>query len=572
MERVRIVMRRFPLLLTAAFLTALVSAQGGAMGSGQGDQGGPFGGNRARRLEDLDPGLWNSRTAIVTPGEKVEYTFDLKKGETVIAVAQSDAFDPALLSVDAKDRELAKNDDRAEGDQSPLVIFRAPEAGTYRLRVLGFRGAAGGRFTLKSRTFLALDVPRGLATVPNAGGAKGSRAVFRLAAKKGEILDLRVASEARGGLGFLRVVGPSGVATADAEPILTPDGSTLFRALADGDYYVEAYADSDTKAFRTDLRAVETVAAKGTGDAAFDLVPGEIKLVEFPVVKDGVVRTTVPKGEFAYRIDGPGGAAEPETSEDDPAYGVNGAWAWFRLDRDSPDDVLRVFRAEGTVRMAFRSLSGNAQRVVLRNSESVPEWIPDVALTGDLPIGAVRIFRLTTKPTDLMRIAAKGERFQVRVEFYEPDGSRERTLMDRQRHVAEGDLYTPKGRTFLVRLFCDGYGGAGTYTLRRDVAVPTGLKVGAVTNFDFATRGFGLFTVDLEAGKRYELATDRDASATLIDGEGNELSGQSLLFGGTRYRYFTPEKSGPYRLWFPNGQGALRFVFRPYAPQGIGGL
>ena len=566
-------MRPFPFLFATAFLTAFAAAQGGAMGSGQGDQGGPLGGDRARRLESLDPALWTARTAIVTPGERVEYTFDLKKGETVIAVAESDAFDPALAVVDAKEKELAKNDDRAEGDQSPLLIFRAADAGTYRVRVLGFRGASGGRFTLKSRTFVAADVPRGEATVPRSAEGKNGRVVFRLRAKKDEIIDLRLAAEAdgRGRLGFLRVIGPTGVSRNDLTPILTPDGSTLFRASIDGDYYVEANASPEVKAFRTDLRAVATVVAKTTEEVAFDLAPGEIKLVEFPVVQNGLVRTTVPRGEFDYRIDTVERAGDVEENDEDPAYGATPSWTWFRLDRDSKDDVARVFRESGTVRMAFRSRAGAAQRVVLKNTEALPDWTPDATLTGDLPIGAVRLFRLRTQAVDLMRLFAKGERFQARLDLYTPDGSPARTLMDRERHVAEGDLYTPQAQSFLVRLTCDGYGGAGTYTLRRDVAVPTPYTVGTDATFDFETRGFGLYRVELEAGKRYELAMGGGATASLIDGEGNTLSDQSLDFDGTRYLYFVPARSGSYRLWFQGGEGAYRFTMRPFAPRGIGG-
>ena len=84
--------------------------------------------------------------------------------------------------------------------------------------------------------------------------------------------------------------------------------------------------------------------------------------------------------------------------------------------------------------------------------------------------------------------------------------------------------------------------------------------VGTDATFDFETRGFGLYRVELEAGKRYELAMGGGASARLINGEGNTLSDQSLDFDGTRYLYLVPVRSGSYR-----------FTMRPFAPRGIGG-
>src|ERR1019366_8425082 len=104
------------------------------------------------RPED-EEGIWETRTAVLTPGDRVEYKFKLQKGETLLASATSDSFDPALSVVDIKGAELAKNDDREEGDQSPFLICRVPEAGTYILKVLSYRSVSGGKFTVKFRSF-----------------------------------------------------------------------------------------------------------------------------------------------------------------------------------------------------------------------------------------------------------------------------------------------------------------------------------------------------------------------------------------------------------------------------------
>ncbi len=572
-------MRRW-LLAFLLVVPLFVHAQGGFGGGGFGGQGGGQGraGGQTdvqRRPEDEEPELWTERSAIVTPGDRVEYKFELQAGETVFAAASSDAFDPGLAFEDAKGKTLAKNDDREEGDQSPFLAFRAPKAGDYTLKVLGYRSAAGGRFILKFRTFLPLDVPRGAAEIPRKPlGKDDGRTFVRLQAKKGEAIDLSAygVRDSDGivyPLGSTLIVGPTGVGSKDLLPIETPDGSRVFRAQTDGDYYVEFANTAETKSLRTALRIVETVMTKTTEDAAFDLAPGELKIVEFPVVPDLIVRTTMPQGRFLTRFDAPPGPSVG-ANEGDPGYGSTDAWTWFRLDRDSDADVVRIFHGKGTARVTFRSNSDGPQRLILRNTETLPEWTPDAALTGDPPIGGVRLFRLNVAPSELMKVAAKGERFQIRLDFFALNGGRTRTLMDRTRHVAEGDLYFSQAETNLVRLLCDGYGGAGTYTLRRDVAKPAPYALGTTGTFRFDGATFGLFSVDLEEGKAYELATEGNVNVTLLDDDGTFLSEQRLGFGGTTFHYFIPRKAGRHRIWLRSGSGDVRFSLRPFTPRGVG--
>ena len=188
---------------------------------------------------------------------------------------------------------IAKNDDREEGDQSPFVAVRFPEDGTYTLRVVGFKQAAGGKFVLKTRTFVALDATLGPQTrsAPPQEPGNEPRLVFRIPAKKGTIYDLKGVSTARpyaSSLGLVRVVGPTGVAAKDFETIATGTGEMVFKALADGDYYAEyrTYTTPARVELRTHFREVGVVAAKPTGEVAFDLQPDELKVVEMPVVPE----------------------------------------------------------------------------------------------------------------------------------------------------------------------------------------------------------------------------------------------------------------------------------------------
>jgi hypothetical protein len=115
-------------------------------------------------MEDEEaPGLWTNRSAILTPGDRVEFKLKVKKGDTIFAGVTSDAFDPALSLVNAKGDVIAKNDDRVDGDQSPFLACRFPEAGEYTLKVLSYHSVSGGMFNLKMRTFSSTDVALGSA-------------------------------------------------------------------------------------------------------------------------------------------------------------------------------------------------------------------------------------------------------------------------------------------------------------------------------------------------------------------------------------------------------------------------
>jgi len=110
--------------------------RGGSFGVNQGSGGGGVGGQQgsgqqgdyqnSQNIEQAIDSYLNPNpiTAILTPGEFVEYTVKLKKDEVIVADAKNDAFDPALEVVDVKGKVLDQNDDRFPGDQRPLLMYR----------------------------------------------------------------------------------------------------------------------------------------------------------------------------------------------------------------------------------------------------------------------------------------------------------------------------------------------------------------------------------------------------------------------------------------------------------------
>lgn len=574
------------LALLFSLSASLAIAQGGmgGFGGGQGGQGGSMGdpeeeAARSRRPEDEDDArLWTTRTAVLTPGDRVEYKLVVKAGETVFAAADSDVFDPALAVDDEKGKRLAKNDDRAEGDQSPFLTYRFPKAGTYLLKVLSYRSAAGGRFTVKIRTFTAIDAKIGLEPHPAPMGepAERLRTVFRVEAKKGKIYDFGRVFATKPGpypLSFRRVVGPTGVDANDLKTVATPDGTPVVEALADGDFYVE-YEGNGSEEFRTDYREVAVVAAKPTDALSLDFAAGEIKIVDLPVKPDLLVRTILTGRGLVQRLTAPPDPNRRNVSRADPTYGNTSAWTWFRRMRDSDDDVVRVFHGTGTARFVIRSNDGAPQKITLTNAETLPAWTPGAAIKERLAIGEAKLYLLTSAKSELTKVSVQATQFLVRLDIFRLNGETTNTLMDRSSNAPSADLYFPNVERFVVRVTCDGYGGSGDFTMRREEPVVTAYTFGSVQTVTMDGTNFQLMSVDLEAGKRYQLLTDetnQNFQIDILDDEGQFIGGQNVSFDNVRVRYFVPTRSGRHRLWLRGDAGTRRFEIKPSVAPKIGG-
>ena len=533
------------------------------------------------RPEDEGGDLWETRTAVLTPGDRVEYKFKVRKGETLLASASSDSFDPALAVVDIKGVELAKNDDREEGDQSPFLICRFPEAGTYTLKVLSYRSVSGGKYTVKFRTFVASDAAVGPVVhehvIGNAGqedGDRPSRVEFRLSAKKGKIYDLLDAGQFQGTQTYrehpVRILGPTGVEKNDFTLVQTPDGSAVFQALADGDYYIE-YNWTGTPRYRTNYREVTATTMKASGEVTLDLGQAELKLVDFPVTPDLIVRTTLSAPSALYLMTAPNNPNIRDEAGGDPAYGTSQSWTWFKIDVESDRDVVRVFHGKGTARIAVRSTNGSgAQKVAIVNSESLPAWTSGAAIKDALGVGESKLFVLKSTKSELMRVDAGTSHFQLKLDIFRTSGELANSLMNRKTHTVHDDLYFPDANTFVIRISCEGHGGSGDFTMQRQPPKTTPYTLGTSAAMKLDGGNFFLYTVNLVAGKRYELITDRPQRADLVDEDGTFLTSPSVFFDQVEVQYFVPKRSGPHRLWLRGEPAVVHFKLQLNVPPKVG--
>lgn len=565
--------------------------QGGSQGSfGQAGGRGGFGGGggsladksseKSKRIDDEDAELWQNKSAVLTPGDRVEFKLKVKKGETLLAGATSDAFDPALSIEDTKGKVLLKNDDRVEGDQSPFVVYRFDKEGDYVLKVLSYRSVSGGKFNLRMRTFSAVDVAlmptqHDNIAAPNEQGR--TNVVFRLVAKKDKTYDLKgvqgLRQRAFTPVRFRRIIGPTGVEDSDFDPITTPNRAVVFQAKADGDYYIEydGYGSTD---FKTDFREVRVIQSKALAQEELNIARQEVVIVEWPVKKDQIVRTSLVGAALQYVITA---ASNPEftpTGGADDAYGNQRDFTWFSMNRDSNLDVVRIFHADGKARMAILSVAGADQKVNVSNVDSAPVWDSGTPIKSTIAIGDSRIFLIKAEKAELMRVFAGASHFQPKLDIFRLNGELANSLMDRVKHVATDDLYFPDAGTFLVRLSCDGHGGSGDFEMRRETLAAKPYQMGSVETMTLDGVNFGLYLVNLEAGKRYQLMTDqpmKPLGADLLDVDGQFLTSQRIRFDQVEVQYFVPTRSGPHRLWLRGEPGTRQLKFELHVPPTIGG-
>ena len=571
---------------------AVGGGRGGGFGGGGGGMGGGFNGptrssfgdnganTKANKPEDdATQGLWELRSAILTPGDRVEFKLKLRAGETVMAGVTSDAFDPALALEDSAGKKLAENDDREEGDQSPFLVARVATAGTYTLKVLSFHSVAGGKFQLKMRTFVASDVPTTEATLnpPPPVPLQGQeRIVLRLTAKKGKIYDIPSIEEITPHYSIYQVVqsmcGPTGVAENDYESIASIGGNTTFEALRDGDFYFE-YPYQPVSKIRTKFRESSPIPVKVADVQTVTLATRELAVFEMPVKPNQIVRTTFSGGAMNYDMSGPS-RAELKEYRVENANRNQSLWTEFRTNVDSPNDTVYLFHVTGTIRFAVRSNAGVPTKFEIKNTDKLPIWEEGKEIKGNLDIGESRLFLLKSSKSELMRVLAEAKQFIVRLDLYELSGETDNTLENRSSRIATDDLYFPDEGTFLARISCEGNGGSGEYRMHRELLKPTDYKLGTVQTMKLDGVNFGLYSMDLVAGKRYELMTDQPnyfLRVDLLDDDGQFLVSQTINFDSVGMQYFVPTKSGRHRLWLRGFPGVRHFKFSQHVAPTLGG-
>jgi len=542
---------------------------GGRTAGGFGGGGGGFGGTNGDALSNdntrpetfIQTGRWVTKSAILTPGDRVEYKLTLEKGEVLLASSRSDAFDSAL-SIERNGAVLLKNDDRNEGDQSPFLNFRAPEKGEYTLKVLSYRSVSGGQFSVSFLQLSPAEATLGaqkLITLPANPNPDGN-SVIRLTLEKGKCYDL-AGFEPYVGLEPTFVLGPSGVASKDFERI--PGNNLLIESRVSGDFLLGYYVQLNREQ-KSSYRVFPKLTQPAVGTTNLTLPPGECALVEISVTPNALIRSTV-TGQGYMQYPSIGGQSEGYESTHRESNG-QAPWSWYRTNVDSAADVVRVFRTAATFRLVFRSVSLQPSSITLTNTDQIPEWKPSVPIDQPLKIGDAPVFLYRSTAGELVRITAQAQAFLPRLEIFRLNGELANALTNRAQTTVTDDLYFPEAGAYLIRFSCVGNGGSGSFSLKRDPLLAEPYNLGKLATATIGGPSLALYSVNLEAGKRYEFIEEGPSTRVnvdLLDEGGQFLTCQTVGLSQVTIRYFVATRSGPHRLWLRGTPGKNRFVFRP---------
>lgn len=527
--------------------------------------------------EQSDQAAWPTQEAILTPGDKYEVKIKVVAGDSIMAGVTSDAFDPAL-EIDSPDGKiLAKNDDRADGDQAPFLTYHFTSDGEYSVKILSFRSVAGGKFALKLRKFHPFDATLDISgkVTPTTNADLGGRLVLRLPVEKDKIYDLhRVGVWVKDYFSqyhYRFIIGQSGVPGKDYSLIPTSTGQELIKARTTGDLYVE-YDNYTSEPWQTQVDTVEVVTVKADDSQIVGLNPWEAKIVQYAVKRNYPVRTTLTPGSYGQLALGPIQDSQTfsrldpnQSGGDQRTYGYGISHVWFRAKADSDADVLRFYASDGNAMVVLRSETPRPQKLTVTNTTKLPEWTNAKDEKGSIEIGESKFLWLTSGKSELMRVKSSAEHFEPVIDILNLNGAIENTLIDRAQHQPGDDLYFPEARSFVVRVHCDGHGGSGNYTLHRDFLTPKQLSLNTVTTANLTADGISLFAINLEGGKRYEIVSMADASTVdLLDDDGNFQNCSSMVFDDTLVRYFTPPHGGRYRIWIRGATPAFQFRLSPH--------
>lgn len=530
--------------------------------------------------EDL--GVATVKSAILTPGERVDYSISLSTDETLVATVSSDSFDPALELLDPSGKVIKKCDDRFEGDQEPFIAYEAAKAGTYKVRVVSFRSKAGGKFHIRLRKILATEVQPGPFQVPASreDDDHRHRVWVKFKCKKDAYYALFNVSgyDDRTRYGYHvtvpRIVGPLQALDTDHRRIYGESGTYhAFQALLDGTFYAQVDVHArDVKVSGT-LAEMVAVDAKPDTEYRLNLQSSEQAVFRIPIDESSPIDVKFKIGSRMSVVltttkQNPDNPYDARGTSGDPLRASSRTFEEFGTMRSEPQNAVYMFKTNGVAEFLLKNHSRGANEVSFRYTKTFPVWKSGQSLNEKLEVGECKFYELTSEPAELMKIQALANTFAPQLQIYSLNGELMNSLFNPLIREIREDLYFKEARKFLVRLTCDGYGGSGTFELRRDPIPSRAYELGRTISASVTDDTLCLFEVQLEKGRRYELVLDTKGVSTnvdLLDDAGEFLTSSHLGFGEIIVHYFTPPRSGRHRLWLRGPNGFRVFNFRAHS-------
>ena len=568
----------------------VATQQGGGGGFGGGGMGG--GGMRASDVEQqdvfplrqngdvTDRERWDSKSMILTPGDRVEWKVSGKKGQTVFLTVTSTVFDPALAILDKNDKQLAFNDDQQDGDQSPYLSFYFPDDEEYKIIVKNYHSTAGGSFKLFSWFAPTINLGNGYVSQPLKGlplEFQAEEQIYRIHATKGTIYGIDspqfTSQFMRNYSYFVRLIGPSGLAKQDFEILPFPGQHLVFEAKADGDYFI-GYArwygspgTEDRISLITNLSNTKVVPIKQESTTTLKLEPHEFAFFQFPVAKKDIVRTKVttssPCSQFVHlrpKDSMPGEARKPMNDD---------GFRAFPALLSSGDDVVRLFGDKGDVRIMVHT-DNKPSEVHIVCTNVLPE-LKDGASVSDVQLGQSEFHILQVEKGETLTLSATGTKLEPDLTMISSEGQATKYL-DRLAHHPVAKLHFTDKERYLLVSGAAGGGGAGVMSIRLQRAHAKSIVMGQVIKGDPSDQVMNNFSIPLLKDQYYQVLIQGPSFEVEInDGDGKDLQIEANgTLRGVRFIYFKPSVGGACRIRLPEIGPDTVFKIIPVTPPTVG--
>lgn len=593
-------MKRLILSLLILTMSMIACGQGsiGGYGMGGGGGAGPGGETMVSRKDkkssdtnsEYPPVPWVSQTMIATAGVGCEWKVSAKAGDLLVAEAESEVFDPSIKLVDDRGKTLAENDDRKEGVQTPLILYRFAKDLNAKILVNSFRSSSGGKFIFRHYLFKTvtaesgsseLVVPTNLDAVRK--GVVGSLLHFR--AKKGQsysISNIQTWEAERGWVstnvsGIL--FGPKGVRSLDLVELKNgtdwQNWVRTFKALEDGDFFFQLSHYQGGEKIRVSYNPMVLVTTSKVGATTISLPAHASGLVAFAVDANDVVHTSVQgPGESTTIVEGPEVADDflglPPGLRDDGYWGIDDRFTWF-ASRPNAQDRTRIFYGTGDATVILSNHSDRAAKFTITNSMGTPVLASGAPISSNLAIGDSKIYTYESTKNEMMRLRAVAEAFRLKIEIIDYLGSVRNTLLDPLNNKPGDDLFFPNKEKFIFRVSCLGNGGSGAYLVRHDPIPLIPSRMSAKTELKLDGQNFGIYELDLPAKRVAVQIAYRGQlpNVMLLSESGQVINRRFYQFDDYTLSVFAIEKPGKYRLWIRGGASDVQFKVTEFKPPTI---
>ena len=535
---------------------ALAAPQGGGgFGGGAAGAGGSIAG---------DPGDANLVTArhILTPGERGEWEIEVKEGESIIATAKSEVFDPAIEIVDANEVKLAENDDVAPGVQRAQVLFRFPSPGKYKVLVKGFQAKAGGPYDISLRRFTSSALGAGDNSIAREGVS--GQSWMRYEAKRGVPMVVTL----EGVIGGLQDhFAPTG---EEFEPatLYHPGGEKyVIVPEVDGEYYISALTrgslDGPMHAIVSPAR--ESATTVGLTTPKRSLSEGQLDIWSFDAEEGQLldIRLLAPSRDAWFFV-----YASNESLQDlaDSYASAGESLKLIGVEEKNRANMTVLVTKKGRYHVAVIPRTNAGLEYGISLADSTTDVPPSGVAQGSLQIGTYQVWGFQGEPGQIVRLQASAEAFDSYFLVYSPSGKRIAIGDDGDSSInASVESVLAESGRYLVVVSAYGGGGSGAYTLNQATIEPRRAAVGSASQGRIEGSGGDVWVVDGREGQSLIVnvrADGFDASVVVFGPSGDVVAesgygdGDNPLFavrfekpGRYTIRVMSQTGRGTYNLW-----------------------